>query len=111
MSSQKIQLAIARHDQLIHRARRMIAADKAGRPLPDDAEFHQQELEDFENSMVDLIIEITAETPTDADWTRPGSFAFEHEPHGDRWEKFGWLKAYLRGLEISKGYFQRLLSL
>jgi len=111
MSRDKVLLAIARHDQLIHRAKRMIAADKAGRPLPDDAQYHMQELQDFEAAMVDLIIEVTAESPKERDWIAPGSFAVRHEPRGDNWEKLGWLKTYLRGLEISKGYFQRLLSL
>lgn len=111
MSKQRVLIAIARHDQLIDRARRMVAADRAGRPLPEDAQYHQQELEDFEKAMVDLIIDVTAEAPREQDWLRPGSFALKHEPRGDNWEKLGWLKTYLRGLEISKGYFQRLLSI
>lgn len=111
MSKQKILVAITRHEQLIHRAKQMIAAGSAGRSLPEDAQFHQRELEDFDNAMADLIIEVTAETPSEAVWLRPGSFAFRNQPSGDKWEIYGWLKTYRRGLEISRGYFQSLLAL
>jgi len=81
------------------------------RSLPKDAEFHLSELESFAASLRHLIIEITGQPPEEQNWLSPGSFAYKHQPRGTDWEKMGWLKAYNDGLQISKRYFESLVSL
>ena len=77
--------------------------------MPEEAQYHDQELESFDLAMTDLVIALTGEPPDTAHWQSPRSFSYEHQPHGANWEPMGWLKTYKRGLEISKSYLQTFL--
>ena len=110
-TKEKIIVAIARHEQFLRRTARMLDADRNGRSLPEDAQFHTSEPESFDALLRDLIIEVTGQPPKVQDWLSPGSFAYKHQPRGANFETMGWLKAYSHGLQISKRYFETLLAL
>ena len=99
--------AIARHDDLIRRAVRMLAADKRGDPLPEDALFHENELKAFDASLSDTAVDLAGAFVSEEEWVSPVRFAYRN---GYGKPGMGWVKEFHAGLSISKRYFEALLS-
>ncbi|MBZ5788733.1 hypothetical protein K8353_01290 [Burkholderia contaminans] len=98
--------AIARHDDFIRRAVRMLAADARGDPLPEDALFHEEELKALDASLSDTAVDLAGAFVPEEVWVPPVRFAYRH---GFGKPGMGWVKEFHAGLLISKRYFEALL--
>ncbi|HWW87001.1 MAG TPA: hypothetical protein VNZ26_25570 [Vicinamibacterales bacterium] len=109
-TEQKTIRMIARHDQCLRRAARMLAANARGDKLPPDAEFHPDELQSLDSNTADLAVELLGAAPDEADWLPPVRFAYRHG-YMTKPGPMTWLESFEKGLRLSKRYFESFLSL
>lgn len=109
MTMDRVVLAIAQHRQLIGRAARMIRAFDAGRELPRDAQFTEDELRQFDEMLADVWAERTGSTPRESGYTPPVAQTYARE----YWKQLGtdglaFVRVFRTCLEESQRRFETL---
>ena len=109
MQIDRIRVLIGRHQELISRAARMIAAHEAGHNLPADAMYDLNELSELDRLCLDCWSASTGTTPIEAGYVPPldASYRSEHRKSDD---PIAWLRAFKRSLERSRRAFEVLLA-
>jgi hypothetical protein len=87
----------------------MLAADARREALPEDAEFHEEELKSLDSSTTDLCVELLGRPAESPDWISPVRFAYERGYM--KQDDMAWLKEFEQGLRLSKRYFENFLPL
>jgi hypothetical protein len=100
----RIQLLLRQHDQFIKRADRMLAAAAGGRELPADAEFHTEEIQSLESETEDLLVDLLGRLPSDREWRKPSSAAYQGQWATKNSGPMTWLEQYKSALIRSKNY-------